>query len=210
MKWHCFQISHQKFSNFSKFVLFLVLPFGIAHWLFWFQVNIPLKQETDTEGKKWFVLDNKKFAYPDLKNSIRRVFQAPFDLTYYEICFVNATNAVENQTTEYLPVEINFTFIDPKVTDVRTLNIKAGGRECLYLNTKTDQISYDVTTIYHGHFFPLNFTINHNVLPENPKPIIGDQIVSSVIFTIAWWSFLLLIRELYHVLWSKKRPHVPT
>ncbi len=71
-----------------EILFLLIIPSLIGLLLFFYDVNIPLKEEL-VNDKKVITLDTDEFLRPSFKNRIRRIFQSSFDLYYYNFCFKN-------------------------------------------------------------------------------------------------------------------------
>lgn len=76
--------------------LFIALPALTARWLFWKDVDISVYYHATPSSTILVEIDNDRLLKLNFKNTLRRAFQTPFDLGYYNLCFVNNHRLVKD------------------------------------------------------------------------------------------------------------------
>lgn len=117
---------------FLALFFFLFLPSILAFSLFWYNVKVPVTYKKIDDGKVLFTVHREEILRPTFKNTIRKVFQAPFDLDYYKICFLNKSSVVSmaNKITPLSAKDITFQDINGNVLDIKPIDIKENGYTC--------------------------------------------------------------------------------
>lgn len=185
-------------------VAFLFLPFLIAAWLFWYKVELPVTYKKTNGGKVLVRVQRDLFLYPNFKNTIRKIFQTPFDLNYYKLCFRNESGISSSDGVKKFSNADNIIFEDSDdnrlITD--SLNIKGGGRGCVDLSL--DRVIIDSADVaFNIVEFGKPLKLEINIFPEDKaSPTLGDRMASSIIFVLAWWGLILFFLELKGKVWS--------
>ena len=181
-------------NKFSIILFFIVLPLGGAYFLFWHDVNISVDYRATSDSKIAVTVHREKLLQPNVKNTIRKIFQAPFDLSYYKLCFKNTSKATEEGTEKSLDAIINFEDLSGKNINIESLKIKGNNSSCINLNSSQIIIGTDFIKPYQFKYFgPVKFDIN--IFPENnATPVFYEQIALSAIFYLSmigvWMLFL--------------------
>lgn len=179
---------------------FIIIPSFASYSLFYYNVDIPVKNEKIGDDKILVTVDKNVFLKPNLKYTLRRIFQAPFDLSYYNICILNDSKAAEQSEVEFLDTTITLDDIETDKHSIDSLTIKGGGRECFVTNLESMFLSAGGFT-YSLKYFPslVEFDINIHA-EEKAYPNIYDKIASTIIFFVAWLSMMMLIISILKML----------
>ncbi|MFZ3077420.1 MAG: hypothetical protein WA139_03135 [Candidatus Aenigmatarchaeota archaeon] len=187
-------------------LMIIVIPVILAFFiLFNPYERIPLSREKILENVTMIKVSEDVIFQPSLKNAIRGVFDVPFDLKWYDICFVNNDTKIifENgETDKNVSVSLNFNY------NQTILIIPYGETKCILYKFNKD------FTYYWRFEAPINFTriaetskeeriyINethylkrkgtwslHPDVDSYAKPEMSSIIVKNILFFFAWFSF---------------------
>jgi hypothetical protein len=197
-------------TKFFVILFFIILPFGGAYFLFWHDVGMSVDYQATKDSKVAVTVHREKLLQPNIKNTIRKIFQSPFDLAYYKLCFKNTSKATEEGTEEPLDTIINFEDLSGENINIDPLKIKGNNSSCINLNSSQIIIGTDFIEPYQFKYFgPVKFDIN--IFPENnATPVFYEQIALSAIFYLSMigiWMLFLSIWGLF--VRTFKRPTVP-
>lgn len=163
--------------------------------------KIPLSREKITENITMVKVSEEDIFRPSLKNAIRDIFEVPFDLRLYEICFVNKDTKLiyENgETDKNVNVTLNFN------NNQTIFTVPYGKTECvLYKFNKDFTFNWGF-----DHSFNLSRVIEtskekfvhrvilHPDVDTYAKPEMSSIIVKNILFFFAWAGILFLSLEI--------------
>jgi len=188
-----------------SWMLLVLLPLGMAWWLFWFQTDLHMSSDTktisdpedcpvDCPGNEAVLWKIKRNENSGAKKIIKDIFQVPFDLTYYQLILENKTYRSELEPL-YLPVAINFYSSEDILLEDDTISL---GNANFLFNLEIEGLGIRHTPSLKFDYFVYNIKPKEpftaiNVLPISAKPLSSVQFASSVIFFLAWWVICFLV-----------------
>ncbi len=187
-------------------IVSLIVPIFLAFLLFWYNVELPVETTKVDDGRVKYTVNTEKSKEPSVKNTFRKIFQSPLDLSYYSICFKNKSFATQLDTKEIIQNPIQLILKNKDGVSLKELFIKGGEEGCHFFKGTDNTLFFELTSfgpwvrvedIMKGKF---NFEFVSNFEPSKAKPIRAEQYASSIIFLIAWLGILLLansVHELY-------------
>jgi len=202
------------FCIWVRIFVMIILPLLISFFILFNPIEkIPLSKEKITENITMVKVSENVIFSPTLKNAIRDIFNVPFDLKWYDICFVNNDTKLiyENgETDKNVNVIVNFN------NNQKILTIPYGETECEIYKFNEDftyKWGFKYTTNLSGaletskeKFIPINKT-NYIKIIKGPllspdvdsyaKPKKSGIIVKIILFFFAWVGIVFLILEIY-------------
>lgn len=192
--------------------LIIIIPV-ILSFLFLFSPfeEIPLTREKNSENLTMVKVSEEDILKPSLKTTLSSILAVPFDLMWYEICFVNkdTKSVYENgETDKNVNVSLNF-------NNQTEFHVPYGETKCI-----TYKIDKDFTYKWHFEqsisinkmletskekFIPINETNSikqiasvtmHRDVNTYAKPELRDIIVKNILFFFAWSGLVLLFLEI--------------
>lgn len=186
-------------------ILIFISPILFAYCLFFYkQITFEVKTEKTSDNKLLITILKNKTGYPLYQDIIARVFQIPLNLTHYNVCFRNESYAEEAGKKEDMAIEkVELTGTNGENLGIEPFDIPANGKKCQELNLDKLIIN-KVNWSYQIKYLPTEIKLNPNVF-ANPiaYPSRLDKWITAIIFTIAFEGFLLLIRNISIIIWSK-------
>lgn len=177
----------------------IILPLLIANlYLFPFYEKIELETTPNNNLSSSLYLDSKKIFEPSLKNDIRNLFQVPFDLNWYKICFYNGDHNIQGLDPN-IQLEINH-FVS--INNRTTLEIPYNQKECiLYHSDDKVNISLKWTIEFPSvkieDFINGKISFEFDTIQPIPhiyaRPLYNQLFIKQVLFMIAWISLFLLL-----------------
>ena len=182
-----------------------MLVIASSIWLFWFDVNMSVESspKIDKDEQKVIAVTVYKdsLTYPNLKNSLRRIFQAPFDLTYYNLCIENRSRATENGEVQFLDATVSLTDIEGKSISRVPLNLKANKKTCFLLNLDNMVLKNATLSAYQLKYFPTSIKFDTDpVVSTVAVPVFWDKFTSTIIFYVSMLGLVSLINSIFAIL----------
>lgn len=202
-------------------ILVIVIPVLLSiTFLFSPFEKIPLSKEKITENLTMVKVSEEEIFKPSLRTTLRDIFEVPFDLKWYEICFVNRNTSLIYENGEIDAKNIN---VSVNFNNQTELYIPYGETNCT-----TYKFEKDFTFIWHfafplnlsklldiskGNIIPLNETdyireasasLHHDV-EAYAKPELSGIIVKNILFLFAWCGLVFLFIQIYHFIKLGKR-----
>ena len=185
---------------------FFILPLVPIWLLFWHNIAIPITYERTVEGKIQITLAANELSRPGLRNTVRKIFQTPFDLTFYNFCFDNRSRVDHSGTSD--PIGTAITLETPSGNFLAKVPIGANGKGCVSVDAKEFLIS-TVTANIPGKILYILATepteLHGDVVPEDPAtPTNHDKWASSVLFLLAFWGLTMLLVSVWEFLKGRR------
>lgn len=191
--------NNKRIIKLSIFLLFfIIVPASGAYFLFWDNVAIPATHKADN-GKIIVTVNSDELLKPTLKNTTRKIFQTPFDLTFYNLCFNNYTRVTEKNAVEYINSNVIFEELNgDKLGDV----YMPGNKEtCVNFNSQSFVISSAGDVQYQFKYFPSDLRVDFDIRPDDKaQPVRSDRIASSILFLFAFWSLIFAFMKIWELL----------
>lgn len=207
--------------NWNWVFILLVLPSIISYTvLFNPNEKIPLDREKITENFTMVRVSNDVVFQPSFTNSIRDIFEVPFDLKWYYICFENRNTTIIYETGETeTSVDVSLDFNNKTI-----LTVPYGKTNCTKYKFEEDftyrwgfKTSINIKTLLEKSkpkIIPINETdylIQQGTYTLHPdvdsyaKPEPFGIVVKNILFLIAWWGLFLIIRDIWNTVKKKKK-----
>jgi len=193
--------------------LVIVVPVIMAFFILFNPFEkIPLSRETINENLTMVKVSEEEVFQPSVKNTIRDIFEIPFDLRWYEICFVNKDTKLFYENGEIdknVNVTLNFN------NNQKLLIVPYGKTECVLYKFNKDftynwefDYPFNVSrmletskekyiSINKTHYIKQRGTISFSPdVDSYAKPEINGIIVKNVLFFFAWWGVVYLSVEI--------------
>lgn len=181
---------------------FVIIPMAGAYFLFWHDVSVSVtyKEFSDEKTKADVAVHINEILKPNPKNTARKIFQVPFDLTFYNLCFKYYLNETSQQL-ESLNGLATISLYKEKDELLDKFSIRANKKNCVVLNTENFVIT-SVINVQSITNFPFNeLAFEYWVRPdEKATPVRSNQWASSVIFLFAVWGILFSFIKLWNLL----------
>ena len=193
--------------------LVIIIPVIFAFFVLFNPLEkIPLSREKITEDSTVVKVSEDVIFQPSLKNAIRDIFDVPFDLRWYEICFVNKDTKLiyENgETDKNVNVTLNFN------NNQTIFTVPYGETKCVLYKFNKDftyywgfEYSIDLGRVLETSkekFIPINETHYirqrgtyslHPDVGSYAKPEMSSIIVKNILFFFAWSGIVLMSLEI--------------
>ena len=170
-----------------RIFLILVLPIILSTVVFFNPTEtFPLIKEENENGEIVTRVSEDIINPPSFKNTIRNIFQVPFDLKWYDICFVNKDSKVSYKNGSY---KINTTV---KFNNDTLIHVPYGEKRCKL---------YKLNEEFAPEWFfliPANDFETFNVFVyAYAKPEMWGLVAKIFLFIITWFGLVLVVTEIY-------------
>src|SRR3989344_1294491 len=165
------------FLSATGIIFFVLLLPGIIIWLLFFNnISFPISFSQDNDANTIKIdVDTSQINNRTVQQLIRRLFQAPFDLTGYKFCLENKSYIEEGGDRRNLPVQIEW-FREGLAEKFMITDIDASSIACEVLQLSGD-ISYNIRHRVSSRDlrnFPASFYWQHDVQPVANKKKRGN------------------------------------
>ena len=192
-------------KRYVKIFVFLLLPMLISGlWLFSPFDKIYLEdfsQSTDQNNTRYVILEDDLLK-PSLKNSIRDLFNAPFNLRWYNLCIEDkGSYGVYGDVISKDEFEIWLSFNDGSKISVTSTKSK----ECKLVKVNsefkavrntivTGDVDETIMAVARGEEYAFRFVhrLEYYIVPNLPS-----LIVKNILFLISWVGTVLLLKKFY-------------
>ncbi len=185
------------------FAFFLPLLLVFIFPSFLVRVEIPYKLENSPyiENALYINIDRDELFSPSIKNFFRNIFNSTFNQFYYKVCFLNNVQIeIPNERIEKPQVTLRF-FKNNINVPYKSIDVDEGQYGCHVFNIE-DSISFSLhlDTVLLVKDVPDKIDIKPDILPDPDKTTIEPlpiyRIQNVVLFLIAWYSLLILLRKI--------------
>lgn len=175
------------------FLLFILPIFLLYFWLFPFNERIELLNATGPGNELHFYVSPA--VEPSFKEAIRQIFNVPFDLKWYNVCFEDRGSTISQEVEDFSWV-VNF-------NGEKNLTVNRSSRTCTLIQSNemfttpnwyiTVQLQYrpDMQEVVLDAVQKI-----HDARTAYAQPEPWSLVVKYGLFLIAWWSVCLLLREI--------------
>jgi hypothetical protein len=202
---------HMGQSKIYKFLVvlfwFFLLPFIFAFFLFLHKTEIPVKAiRQDKEGRSKYTISTDELNKPNLKNTVRKIFQSTFDLSYYSLCVTNISQLTNTSTNEIIPLNLTLRLENKDGDSLQEWGMKGEEEKCAPFKITNDTFYYQykveslatssISSIQtaSGQCKPLSGATNFDF---KAKPLKSDQTALVIIFYIAYWGLAMLLISIW-------------
>ena len=178
-----------------RIFLILVLPIILSTVvLFNPTETIPLLNDKNKDGNTILKVSEDMINPPSFKNTIRDIFQVPFDLKWYNICFENRDTKLIYESGE---VDTNVT-VTVNFNNDTIITIPYGETVCKLYKINKDFTSE--TTFQFKTDFDFETMALYGGIYPYAKPEIWGIVTKTFLFVITWFGLALIFAEIYKLL----------
>ena len=170
------------------FILFLPLILSIVV-LFNPTETFPLINEENENGKLLTRVSEDVINPPSFKNAIRNIFQVPFDLKWYNICFVNKDSKINYKNVNYT---LNTTV---KLNNDTLIQVPSGEKRCKLYKLNEEFVLEWLFVVPPDDHDDVYLSVSAYAKPE------GWGLVTKIfLFNITWFGLALGVTEIYKLI----------
>ncbi|MCJ7816628.1 MAG: hypothetical protein MUP55_02110 [Candidatus Aenigmarchaeota archaeon] len=183
-------------------LLIIIIPVLLS-FLFLFSPfeRIPLTKERITENLTLVRVSEEEVFKPSLQTALRDVLEVPFDLKWYEICFVNNDTKLIYQNgdsdSESVNVSVNF-------NNETVFYIPHGQTKCVTYKFEKNffydwSFNYEINLtkmVETSKVYPASVTFHPDV-DTYARPENSGIFVKNILFFVAWLGFVFLSIEIF-------------
>ena len=166
-----------------------VLPIILSIVVFNPTETFLLTNEENENGKLLSRVSEDVINPPSFKNTVRNIFQVPFDLKWYNICFVNKDSKIIYKNGNYT---LNTTV---KLNNDTLIQVPSGETRC-----KLYKLNEEFVLEWLFVFPPEDFENVNIFVSAYAEPEIWGLVTKIFLFIIAWFGLVLIMAEIYKLL----------